>query len=327
MEKLDAAQLDQLKEIGAHLQQVRQSQSRSLEEIATKTCIRLPLLQALEAGHGQILPEPVFVQGFIRRYADLLGLDGTSLSRTFFVNRGMVVNPALPVKSKPEPAYLTPPSVVPKGKFSESKFADSKFSESKPLESKPSESRFAALSSAFEQDGRSPFQSKGAYAIYALLAALTLGGIVRSFFTANAPAPVTSTPASSPTIAKPAVPHVKASAPALPSPAAQASPASPVAIDSPTSASPSPGSAAIGNDPVSVAMRLTDEAWVQVLVDGKLDYEGTLPKGTTRNWSAKRQITVLSGNAGAVSLAANNGASKLMGSLGDVKEMTVTAKN
>jgi cytoskeleton protein RodZ len=325
VEKLDAAQLDQLKEIGAHLQQVRQSQSRSLEEIATKTCIRLPLLQALEAGHGQILPEPVFVQGFIRRYADLLGLDGTSLARTFFVNRGMVVNPDLPIKSKAEPAYLTPPSVVPKGKFSESKFAESKPSESKFAESQSSESKFAALSSVFEQDGRSPFQSKAAYVVYALLAALTLGGIVRSFFTANSPSPVAT--ASSPTIAKPAVPHVKAAAPALPSPAAQASPV-PVTIDSPPSeASPSPGSAAIGNAPVSVAMRLTDEAWIQVLVDGKLDYEGTLPKGTTRNWSAKRQITVLSGNAGAVSLSANNGASKPMGSLGDVKEMTVTAKN
>ncbi len=325
MEKLDAAQLDQLKEIGAHLQQVRQSQSRSLEEIATKTCIRLPLLQALEAGHGQVLPEPVFVQGFIRRYADLLGLDGTSLARTFFVNRGMVINPEPPIKSSAEPAYLAPPRVAP---LQKAKFSESKFAESKPLESKPAESKFAPLSSAFGQEGRSLFQSKGAYAVYALLAALTLGGIVRSFFTA-APSPVTAgsttadSTASSPTIAKPPAPSVK---PAAPSPAAQVSPTFPVEIASPTP-SPSPESAAISNAPVSVAMRFIDAAWVQVLVDGQVDYEGTLPKGTTRTWSAKRQITVLSGNAGAVSLSANNGASKLMGSLGDVKELTVTAKN
>ncbi|NJR66514.1 MAG: helix-turn-helix domain-containing protein [Leptolyngbyaceae cyanobacterium CRU_2_3] len=83
MEKLDSAQLDQLKEIGAYLRQVRQEQAKSLEEIATKTCIRLPLLRAIELGQEQVLPEPVFVQGFIRRYADVLGLDGTGLSRTF----------------------------------------------------------------------------------------------------------------------------------------------------------------------------------------------------------------------------------------------------
>ena len=318
MEKLDAAQLDQLKEIGAHLRQVRQEQSRSLEEIATKTCIRLPLLQALEAGHGQVLPEPVFVQGFIRRYADLLGLDGTSLSRTFFVNRGMVVNPDLPIKTVAEPQYKSVPTV--------------------PTFAKPKAvTRLPEVTG--EGEGRSLFQSKGAYAVYALLSVLALGSIVHSFFSSDSPsadspsAKVSSSIPASPKASSPAIaPPVASAKPASPSPVDQAltpaSPASPVAIASP-SVQPSALAAgtAIGNGAVSVAVRLTDAAWMQVLVDGQLDYEGTLPKGTERNWSAKRQITVLSGNAGAVSISTNSGAPKPMGKLGDVKELTVTAKN
>ena len=317
MEKLDAAQLDQLKEIGAHLRQVRQEQSRSLEEIATKTCIRLPLLQALEAGHGQVLPEPVFVQGFIRRYADLLGLDGTTLSRTFFVNRGMVVNPDLPIKTVAEPQYKVVPTVPT-------------FAKPKAVTRSPEVTG--------EEEGRSLFQSKGAYAVYALLSLLALGGIIRSFFASDSPptnspsATVSSSIPASPKASSPPIAMVPSTKPASPSPVDQAltpaSPASPVAIASPSAKPDSLAvGTAIGNGPVSVAVRLTDAAWMQVLVDGQLDYEGTLPKGTERNWSAKRQITVLSGNAGAVSISANSGALKAMGKLGDVKELTVTAKN
>lgn len=83
MNKLDSTQLEQLRAIGAYLYEVRQAQSRTLEEIAAKTYIPLRLLKALEAGHDQALPEPVFVQGFIRRYADALGLDGLELAQAF----------------------------------------------------------------------------------------------------------------------------------------------------------------------------------------------------------------------------------------------------
>jgi cytoskeleton protein RodZ len=309
VEKLDAAQLNQLKEIGAHLQQVRQEQSRSLEEIATKTCIRLPLLQALEAGHGQILPEPVFVQGFIRRYADLLGLDGTSLARSFFVNRGMVVNSDLPAKTSAEPEYAAA-SMVPT--FAEPKLAPS--------------------SQAFGQEGRSLFQSKAAYAVYAVLSVLVLGSIFHNFFKSDSPSPTATVPSSTASsLAAPpsVVPTSPASPVAIASPAPETSSLSSPALSDPSSSnSPlSSLSEEAANAPVSVAVRLTEAAWMQVLVDGQIDYEGTLPKGTERNWSAQRQITVFSGNAGAVSVSANHGVSKPMGSLGDVKELTVTAKS
>lgn len=72
-----------LKEIGSNLYQRRIELSLPIEEVAAKTYIRLALLKALELGQSDQLPEPVFIQGLIRRYGDVLGLDGATLAKTF----------------------------------------------------------------------------------------------------------------------------------------------------------------------------------------------------------------------------------------------------
>ena len=57
-----------------------------MEDISLQTYIRAQLLKALETGDTSDLPQPIFVQGFIRRYADALGLDGTNFSKQFPVH-------------------------------------------------------------------------------------------------------------------------------------------------------------------------------------------------------------------------------------------------
>ncbi|MEH2146133.1 helix-turn-helix domain-containing protein [Nostoc sp.] len=86
MTLLNQAQVEQLKEITTHLRQVRQEKSIRIEEIAAQTLIRAGILQALEEERFEELPEPIFVQGFIRRYGDALGLDGNALSHTLISN-------------------------------------------------------------------------------------------------------------------------------------------------------------------------------------------------------------------------------------------------
>jgi cytoskeletal protein RodZ len=83
---LNQAQVEQLKEISTHLRQVRQEKSIRIEEIAAQTLIRAGVLQALEEERFEELPEPIFLQGFIRRYGDALGLDGNALSHTLISN-------------------------------------------------------------------------------------------------------------------------------------------------------------------------------------------------------------------------------------------------
>ncbi|MEH2135810.1 helix-turn-helix domain-containing protein [Nostoc sp.] len=86
MTLLNQAQVEQLKEITTQLRQVRQEKSIRIEEIAAQTLIRAGVLQALEEERFEELPEPIFLQGFIRRYGDALGLDGNALSHTLISN-------------------------------------------------------------------------------------------------------------------------------------------------------------------------------------------------------------------------------------------------
>nr|WP_199326799.1 helix-turn-helix domain-containing protein [Nostoc sp. FACHB-888] len=68
------------------MRQVRQEKSICIEEIAARTLIRAGVLQALEEERFEELPEPIFIQGFIRRYGDALGLDGNALSHSLISN-------------------------------------------------------------------------------------------------------------------------------------------------------------------------------------------------------------------------------------------------
>ncbi len=60
---------------GAYLQRQRELRGFSLEEIAEQTKISLRALRALEAEDWEILPADVYVRGFVRCYAEAIGLD------------------------------------------------------------------------------------------------------------------------------------------------------------------------------------------------------------------------------------------------------------
>ncbi len=69
-----------MEQIGAHLGYWRNQQSLSVEEVAALTQIQPRLIQAIEEGHLEMLPESVYVKGMIRRYGDCLGMDGNGLA-------------------------------------------------------------------------------------------------------------------------------------------------------------------------------------------------------------------------------------------------------
>ncbi len=75
-------QIAQIKDVGNYLQQQRLAHSLTLENVAERTFISHTVLRALEEGNTDELPEKIYVQGFIRRYADLLGIDGAELAKT-----------------------------------------------------------------------------------------------------------------------------------------------------------------------------------------------------------------------------------------------------
>lgn len=69
--------------IGKELQETRQGLEISLEQAAEETRIRLRYLQALEQGDFNQLPSKAHLRGFLRSYADYLGIDSGRLLKKF----------------------------------------------------------------------------------------------------------------------------------------------------------------------------------------------------------------------------------------------------
>ena len=63
-------------EIGSSLKEARVRQGLEFAEIETGTKIRGKYLRALEDEHFDVLPGETYIKGFLRTYAEYLGLDG-----------------------------------------------------------------------------------------------------------------------------------------------------------------------------------------------------------------------------------------------------------
>ncbi len=75
---------------------------------------------------------------------------------------------------------------------------------------------------------------------------------------------------------------------------------------------------------VSVGINLQEKCWLKVMVDGTVAFEGILPKGTQRQWTGKKEVTIRAGNAGGVVISFNNQQQKVLGAPGQVEEITYT---
>lgn len=75
-------------EIGPFLEEARQRRGLSLKEAERSTRIRSRYLEGLERENPKVLPGRAYVQGFLRSYAEFLGLDVEELSRRFKRHHG-----------------------------------------------------------------------------------------------------------------------------------------------------------------------------------------------------------------------------------------------
>ena len=80
---LQEKQFKKLKELGECLHKIRTEQGRSIEAVANKTRIQARLLRAIEEGKLEVLPEPIYIQGLLRQFADALGLNGAEFASAF----------------------------------------------------------------------------------------------------------------------------------------------------------------------------------------------------------------------------------------------------
>jgi len=89
-------------QVGAGLRAVRERLGWKLPEVAESLRIRLPYLEAIERGDLASLPGPAYQTGFVRSYAQVLGLDAEEILRRFRAEGGMVS------AAKAELSFLAP---------------------------------------------------------------------------------------------------------------------------------------------------------------------------------------------------------------------------
>jgi cytoskeletal protein RodZ len=80
-------QLAKLAEIGSLLREKRLEQSVTIEEVAVHTMIRAQMIHEIESGKLERLPEPIYIQGLLLRYAKFLGFDGRAIALDFPVSQ------------------------------------------------------------------------------------------------------------------------------------------------------------------------------------------------------------------------------------------------
>jgi transcriptional regulator with XRE-family HTH domain len=79
--------------VGERLRVEREHQQLALEDVAARTRIPLRHLRTIESGNYNGLPAATYSSGFIKTYAQLLGLEGQKLSEEFRGEMGVVSAP------------------------------------------------------------------------------------------------------------------------------------------------------------------------------------------------------------------------------------------
>jgi hypothetical protein len=79
--------------------------------------------------------------------------------------------------------------------------------------------------------------------------------------------------------------------------------------------------------PITVSVIVQEESWVEVEIDGKVEFKGTLKPGTEKTWQARQKLVFVAGNAGGLLVAYNNEQARQIGEPRQVKELVWNADN
>ncbi len=275
--------------IGAELKRAREERGLSFEEIERATKIRRRYLEGLEREDYSVMPAAVYVQGFLKTYANYLGLDGSELSRR------------LKERQTPQQEYINL-EIPQDGSFD------------KPL----SEPVFL--------DGPGRRISSGTFVMPVLavvLLVIVVGGLYFIGFPNNNSSPANNPSGKHPARAEQPANHNKQPAPSH-------------SKNNPKSEGKKNAGAGGGTktrektraNSLKAAVDVSgNEAWMEIKADGNIAYTGLAEPGFSKTFRAKHEITILTGNAGAVRVKLNGQDIGTLGSSGQVVTRSFTLKS
>lgn len=288
---MNLAQQEQLNSVGAYLRDLRKEKGTTIDEVANQIFIRPALVEAIETGDWESLPEPVFVQGFIRRYADYLGLNGKEVANQF---------EPTPVAVLPDPVLATSSTVEGVVK-QQDKHGLKVLSKAEPI-----------LRGGASLTPGSRVQSPWNLML-GIGGVIVLGGLVVWLTTRNTPQPSTASTAANVEESTEAADPIASETDATDTEAAEA--------DSTIDEASIPV-----DDRVTFAVNLEEDAWMRITVDGEIAYEGILPEGSEETWTAEETIAINAGNSGGVLFSFNGSDEQPLGQPGQVRNIVLTSE-
>jgi hypothetical protein len=247
--------------------------------VAAETRILARYLEALEAGDYKALPGgEAQVQGFLRRYAAFLGLPPDEAISRYRQDRGIGQAEAAPPTPVPRP---TTPAAEAKT----------------PPPGRRAPSTTAAPLAGKQTSSRAILFAMVAGIVVGLIALRVVGGTwAWSRFRDRPAATAAATAVAPPTSATGAPPGTE------------------------TSLSPqtTPTFAASASGGITLALELTEHAWVRVTVDGFTAFEGLLEPGLSETWTADEMVIAETGNGAAVIAVVNGQPQGVLGGRGEI---------
>jgi cytoskeleton protein RodZ len=266
--------------IGAVLEKARKQRGLTLDEAEYATKIRKRYLDGLEREDFGVLPDAVYTRGFLKTYANYLGLDGEDLARQLRDRR----------RSRRERTFA---------------YGAPKTSEfDKPL------------INPGELNGEERRGISWPTVLNLLVALLLVAAIVGSLYYVGLGA---QRPEESPD-ARPQAAEDVADNPQPPAGAPSGAENGPPENGAPDRPEPRP-------ETLSVVVSVEgDPSWLSVLADGRLAYEQIAQPGFSRNFEAQREVSIKTGNAGAVGVEVNGQDLGRLGESGEVLTRDFTLK-
>lgn len=103
--------------VGQYLKETREGKGLSFKDVEAGTSIRALYIEAIETGAYETVPGEVYLKGFIRNYANFLGLDGAALVRRYKEEQGLLS--AAPTAAEAPPAQaVQEPAAAPAARTS-----------------------------------------------------------------------------------------------------------------------------------------------------------------------------------------------------------------
>lgn len=274
--------------IGPVLAQARKERGLTLDDVEQATKIRKRYLSGLENENYSVLPDAVYTQGFLKTYANYLGLDGEELSQ-LLKNRRKPRRERSISYSPPKQSDFSQPLISPGG-----------------------------------LDGTRKRKVSGTTVLTVVVAMLALAAVIGALYyvgrgvqTSDANQQASPQSAGNPDAnSEQNGPQAKASKPDSDAASegesrandGQSSDKEPVAGES----EPPP-------DTLRVEISVESApSWLKILTDGSVAYEQVAQPGFSQTFDAKRGVVLSTGNAGAVNVVVNGQDVGRLGESGEV---------